>query len=123
MSLKELCIQNIVNQIKNLPPILLEEVVKASLKTIKEDAKKEAMREIRRSAAVFVDDITERMINSKKTGDDWKRPDYTMDIDDELYFTFVETAETFVNKHEETLVFGDRRISSFYTTVSDSDDY
>lgn len=105
MSLKALCMNNLVELIKNLPPQLKEEVIGESLKAIKAEAKHEVMKEIRRSAAIVVDDVTDRLISSHKTGQDWKRPEYTNDIDDELYYTFTDIVERFVNKHAEKIVF------------------
>lgn len=127
MSLKALCMKNIIDQIKNLPPLLLEEVLGESLKSIKEEAKQAAMKEIRRSAAVVVEDVTELLINSHKTGNDWKRPVYTKDIDDELYYTFVDISERFVTKHSEKLVFDNqptnRRVATtFYGQSLDDDE-
>jgi hypothetical protein len=109
MSLKALCVKNMVNQIKNLPPLLLEEIIGESLKSIKEEAKKEAIKEIRDSASIVVDDITNLLITSHKTGGDWKRPEYTKDIDDELYYTFVDISEQFFEEYGEKLLFDENR--------------
>lgn len=105
MSLKSHCVKNIVEMIKNLPPLLREEIIGESLKEIKKEAKKEVMKDIRRSAAVVVDDVTTLIIEAQRTGNDWKRPEYTTDIDDELYHTFVDISERFVSSHAEKLVF------------------
>ena len=105
MSLKALCMNNLVELIKNLPPQLKEEVIGESLKAIKAEAKQEVMKEIRRSAAIVVDDVTDRLISSHKTGQVMKRPEYTNDIDDELYYTFTDISERFVDKHAEKIVF------------------
>jgi len=105
MSLKALCMNNLVELIKNLPPQLKEGVIGESMKAIKEEAKQEVMKEIRRSAAIVVDDVTDRLISSHKTGQDMKRPEYTNDIDDELYYTFTDISERFVDKHAEKIVF------------------
>lgn len=105
MSIKALCMNNLVELIKNLPPQLKEEVIGESLKAIKAEAKQEVMKEIRRSAAIVVDDVTDRLISSHKTGQVMKRPEYTNDIDDELYYTFTDISERFVDKHAEKIVF------------------
>jgi len=91
--------------IKNMPPLLKEEIIGVSLAAIKEEAMNKIMKEMKRSASIVVDDITDCLIESRKTGKNWKRPEYTKDIDDELYYTFVNIAEQFVNKHVEKLVF------------------
>lgn len=105
MSLKTLCMNNIVELIKNLPPLLKEEVLGVSMKAIKEEAKQKVMKEIRRSASIVVDDVTDILIASHKTGQDMKRPEYTKDIDDELYYTLLGISERFVNKHAEKILF------------------
>jgi hypothetical protein len=111
MNLKDLCMQNMVEMIKNMPPMMKEEIIGVSLKAIKEEARLEArleaMKEFRRSSTI-VDDVTDRLVVSHKTGQDWGRPEYTKDIDDELYNTFVDIAEGFVNKNYEKLVFDER---------------
>jgi hypothetical protein len=105
MSLKTICMNNIIELIKNLPPLLKEEVLGVSLKAIKDEAKQQVMKEIRRSAAIVVDDVTDILITSHKTGQDMKRPEYTKDIDDELYYTLLDISDRFVKKHAEKILF------------------
>ena len=109
MDLKTHCIKNLVEIINNLPPLLHDEVIGESVKAIKkqakEDAKKEVMKEIKRSATIVVEDVTERLIRASRDGTTWSRPEYTNDIDDELYYTFVDVSERFVHKHGEQLIF------------------
>lgn len=109
MDLKTLCMNNLVDMIKNLPPQLKDEVIEASIKNIRAEAKaaakKEIMKEIRDSALIVVEDVTELLTSSSRTGKSWKRPEYTKNIDDELYQTFVNIAEQFFNKKEDQLVF------------------
>ena len=126
MSLKALCMNNLVELIKNLPPQLKEEVIGESLKAIKAEAKQEVMKEIRRSAAIVVDDVTDCLISSHKTGQGMKRPEYTNDIDDELYYTFTDISERFVDKHAEKIVFDNpphhrRQIAMDWYDEEDSD--
>jgi hypothetical protein len=126
MSLKALCIKNMIEQIKNLPPVLLEEVIGESLKAIKEEAKAEVIKEMKASSSIVIDDITERIIKSSQTGRVWERPEYTKDIDDELYYTFVDISEQFINKHGEKLIFKpfrrhDGELSDEYESDSDSE--
>ena len=104
MDLKTLCMNNLVDLIKNLPLQLKEEVIGVSIKAIKADAKKEIIKEIKNSATIVVDDVTDCLISSSRTGKSWQRPEYTKNIDDELYQTFVLVAEQFVNKHAEKLI-------------------
>lgn len=108
MSLKEICIQNMVEMIKKMPPTIKEEIIGLSLKTIKEEAlvkaRLEVIKEIKRSSTI-VDDVTDRMIIAHRTSQNWSRPEYTKDIDDELYQIFVDISERFVNKNSEKLIF------------------
>lgn len=109
MDLKTLCLNNIVELIKNLPPQLQEEVIGISTKAIKEEAEKNAnkkiMKEMKRSAVIVTDDITRRIIKADMTGDIWRRPEYTHDMDDELYYTLVDVAENFVSNNRHLLIF------------------
>jgi methyl coenzyme M reductase beta subunit len=112
---------NLVELIKNLPPLLKEEVIGESMKAIKDEAKQQVMKEIRRSAAIVVDDVTDSLITSRKTGRDIKRPEYTKDIDDELYYTFLDISERFVNKHAEKIVFDNTHHMDSYEDDEDSE--
>ena len=63
MDLKAICLQNMVDQIKQLHPLLQEEVIGHSLKTIKEqakqEAKKELLAELKRNSEIVIDDLTD----------------------------------------------------------------
>ena len=85
MNLKQQCTKGIVDMIKNMPPVLKEEIIGESLKSIKEEARREAIKEIHSSANIVIEDVTERIINAHKTGSTWKRPKYTENMDEELY--------------------------------------
>lgn len=125
MSLKALCMKNLVELIQNLPPMMKEEVIGKSLEAIENDAKKKVMKEIRRSAAIVTEDVTERIIDASKKGQSWQRPGYTIDIDDELYYTCVDIAQKFVDNNSEKLIFSNgpryRRQSAVYME-NDSDE-
>jgi hypothetical protein len=95
----------LVDLIKNMPPMLKEEIIGRSMEAIEKDAEQKVMKEIRKSAAIVTEDITELIIKSRKTGQPWQRPDYTNDINDKLYHTFVDIAEQFVNNNAEKLIF------------------
>jgi hypothetical protein len=106
--------KNMTEMIKNLPPLLREEVIGESLKSIKEEAEKKAkeslMYQIRRDAEIVVEDVTEKLVRCHSDGTTtWSRPDYTKNIDDELYYTFVHISEQFVHKYAEQIVFTPRR--------------
>lgn len=113
MDLKSLCLDNIAQMIKQLPPMLRDEVIGESSKVIKkeaeEKARKKIMKEIHHSSKVVVEDITERIIQSYVTGRVWKRPEYTRNIDEDLYNIFVDISENFVSKNAEKLLFNGTR--------------
>ena len=119
MDLKTIYMNNLVEIIRNLPPLLKEEVIGKSMKAIEEDAEKKIIKEIRNSAAIVVEDITELLISSSRTGKLWERPEYTKNINDELYYTFVDISEKFVNNHGEKLIFH----THTYSDDSDDDSY
>jgi hypothetical protein len=130
MSLKTLCMNNLVELIKNLPPLLKEEVLGESMKAIREEAKKHVIKEIRRSAVIVVEDLTDRLITSHRTAQEMKRPEYTNDLDDELYYTFTDISERFVNKHAEKIIFdnpprnrGQQAMYWYHSDDSDQDNY
>ena len=119
MDLKTIYMNNLVEIIRNLPPLLKEEVIVKSMKAIEEDAEKKIIKEIRDSATIVVEDITELLISSSRTGKLWERPEYTKNINDELYYTFVDISEKFVNNHGEKLIFH----THTYSDDSDEDSY
>jgi hypothetical protein len=121
MSLKELCTKNIIEMVKNLPPLLKEEIIKESLKAIKEDARKEVIAEIANSSTIIVDDITERLLSCANLGCTLERPEYTNNIDDKLYYTFVNISERFVDKYSEKLI--KNNSNSIYIDSSSDEDY
>jgi hypothetical protein len=130
MNLKTICMNNIVEHIKNLPVSIQEEVINNTTKSIKEEAEKKAKQnitiEMRRSATIIINDITELLISSHQTGKDWERPSYTYDISDELYNTFVDVAKSFVNNYGENIIFhcvGDTCISRRQTIYSSESEY
>ena len=113
MDLKTLCLDNLVNVIKQLPPILRDEIIGETTKSIKKEAEKNAriqiMKEIHRSVSIAVEDITERIINSYGSGHDWKRPEYTYNIDKDIYGMIVDISEKFVQNNAEKLIFNGLR--------------
>jgi hypothetical protein len=118
MTLQSVCMNNLVEIIKNLPPLLKEEVLGKTMKDIKDEVKQDVIKEIRRSASIVVEDLTDHLISSHKTGQDMKRPEYTNDLDDGIYYTFIDISEQFVKKHIEKIVFDNHMTYQ----VSDSDD-
>ena len=109
MDLKTICMNKLVDMIKTLPPIMMEEVINATIKSIAEDEKEKIIKEIRRSAVIVTDDVTDRLIESYETGITWQRPKYTNNMDDRLYETFVEISESFVVNNSDKLIFNNKK--------------
>lgn len=105
MDLKTLCMNNLVEIIKNLPPLLREEIIQKSTRAIEKDAEQKAIKEIRRSMTFVIDDITNTLIKAHQNGTYITRPEYTKDMNDELYHTCVEVSEQFILKHGQQLIF------------------
>lgn len=128
MDLKAICLQNMVDQIKQLPPLLQEEVIGHSLKTIKEQAKKELMDELKKNSEIVIDDLTDAIVSSKRNGRNWIRPEYTKDIDTDIYHNFVHISEMIVDKYSHKIIFNNNRASyetgysnSYYESEEESD--
>ena len=120
MDLKTLCMNNLVELINNLPPLLKEEVISQSVEQIRIQERSKIMKEINRSASIVIEDITENIINSSITGMYWTRPEYTKDIDNDLYQTFVDISENFVDKHIE-IFRTTKRPRQYFESESDSE--
>lgn len=125
MDLQSLCRTNMVNQIKNLPPVLKEEIVEISIKEIRKEADKKAMKKVLTDVRIVIQDLTNILISSHKSGKDFRRPKYTKDMDDSLFDTCLQVAEDFVNTHAETLLFFQRgqRLSESSSDDSDNEEY
>lgn len=122
MNLKTLCMNNLIELIKNLPPLLKEEVISQSVEQIKTEERLKIMKEINRSASIVIEDVTENIINSSKTGIDWIRPEYTKDIDNDLYQTFVNISQNFVDKHIDIFQINKKRSRQYFDSDSSSDE-
>lgn len=125
MDLKTICVNNLVEIIKKLPPLLKEEVIGKSLKSIREDAEEDVkvslMKQIKRDAEIVVDDVTSRIVKSHKNGTTWSRPNYTENMDNELYHTCVHISEKFVDKYHQEIVFPQRRFYGIQEEDEDED--
>ena len=129
MDLKAICLQNMFDQIKQLPPLLLEEVIGHSLKTIKEQAKQEAknelLAELKRDSELVIDDLTDAIASSRRNGGNWVRPEYTKDIDDDIYHNFVHISEMILNKYSQEIIFNNPRTlyDAGYSDFEEESDY
>ena len=98
-TLSEMCKNLLVEQIKNLPPLLKEQVIGETTKQIKSSIQKEILKDIRGSALIVVDNMTDILINCYDTGCSYQRPEYTKDLPDELYYTMVQISEKMLDKY------------------------
>ena len=103
-----------------------EEIINKTVEDIRKEEQKKVINEIKDFASVIIDDATENIINSYKTGGTWSRPEYTNNIDDRMYQLFVDISHMFVDKHINTLCFqnaNNRRILDYANNynLSDSD--
>tara|TARA_B110000211_G_scaffold88045_2_gene103136 strand:+ start:21 stop:341 length:321 start_codon:yes stop_codon:yes gene_type:complete len=101
MSLKQLCKKNIISQILNLPPLLKEEILKESILEIKKQIKQEVIKEIINDCEIVVNQVTDDIINNESH---WYRKSYTSHIDDDLYQSYVNTAQHFINQTNNRII-------------------
>lgn len=123
MDLKAICLRNMVEQIKQLPPLIQEEVIGHSLKTIREEAKKELLDELKRNSDIVIDDLTDVIVSSRRNGRNWTRPEYTKDIDNDIYHNFVNISEMIVNKYSQEIIFNNQVETFGHIVNMDSSEY
>jgi len=111
-----------VSQIKQLPPLLHEEVLGYSLQTINEEAKKQAKKELLEDSEIVINDLTDIIVKARKNGNDWVRPEYTKNIDDDIYNNFVHISEMIVNKYSQQIHLFDNHEFNEPGYTEDSDD-
>ena len=106
----------LMEQINNSPPIIKELISDE----VEKELIKKNIRNNRIYSSMIVKDLTEIIIKSKITGKDYSRLDYTLFINDDLYYSYVEIAENFVNTYYNKLI-GSKRFRD--SSLSDYDDY
>ena len=121
MDLKTTCINNLVETIKKLPPYLKEEVILKSIKSIREEEKSLIIKEVKNNATVVIEDLIDIIIDSNKTGQNFYRPEYTKNIDDELYQIYVDISQNFVKKYTHQLCFEKRSRRTPFNSMEFSD--
>ena len=99
MSLKDLAMENIVDMIKSLPPLLQEEVIGETRKSIKNEVKNEVIQEFKNTSSFVIEDLTQCLTS----GNTFKRSSYSIDIDDDLFYTYMYISERFVHNYGEYL--------------------
>jgi hypothetical protein len=127
-TLKNICMGNMVNIIKNIPPLLQEEIIKKSTKTIEKEARKKAhkkvhekiIKEIRYSFLGVIEDTTRDLIEAHITGNYIRRPEYTKNMNDELYNICVNISKQFVQHYGEQLIFNNSQ-HNLQHNMDDSD--
>ena len=96
MSLKSICQQQLVDLIKNLPPLLKEELIEESLIKIKEEYEEKAHKKIidklQTELPLKISMITRNLIKDYNEGKEYKRKkDYTIDsFCHQIAYTFIE---------------------------------
>jgi hypothetical protein len=85
---------NLVFEIKSLPPLIKEEVLGVTLDSIKNDIKKE----ISQSSVEIIEELTKSLILSEQKSEYWN-PLPRMDIDIILYKNYIDIALNFVKNH------------------------
>jgi hypothetical protein len=110
---------NLSEVIKNLPPKMKEDIIGHSMKAIKEEVRRELIKEMRISSQC-VEDITENLIISHRTGYQFNKPVYLRNMEDDMYHAFFDISEEFVNKYKDKLVW-DNNPTNNPTNNTDSD--
>jgi hypothetical protein len=114
MSLKDLCINNFLEQIKKLPPLLKEEITGISINAIRKQERKKILEELVLSCSIVIEDVTQAIIKSYSTGNRWTRSEYTKDMDEDIYKLCVNISQNFIDKYPSLL-------QNLYPTEEDSD--
>ena len=91
--------KNIVADIENLPPTLKEYIIENSIKHINRNIENNIIKDIRESALFIIDDITDKLIDCYSLGTFYNRPEYTKNLDGQLYYTFIGMAEKLLDKY------------------------
>ena len=97
--LKTLCINKLVQEIKNLPPSIKEELIGFSIKKIIEDERKKIIEELILSSSIMIEDITKQIIDSYSTGKSWKRKKCYEDVPDDIYNWCLNISQNFLDKY------------------------
>ena len=114
MSLRNLCINSLVEEIKKLPPLLKEEITCISTDAIRKQERKKILQELVLSCSIVIQDVTQSIINSYSTGKTWTRSEYTKDMDEDIYKLCVNISQNFIDKYPSLL-------ENLYPTEEDSE--
>ena len=79
------------------------------------------IKEVKNNATVVIEDLIDIIIDSNKTGQNFYRPEYTKNIDDELYQIYVDISQNFVKKYTHQLCFEKRSRRTPFNSMEFSD--
>jgi hypothetical protein len=103
MTLKSLAKKKLLQEIKNIPPVLLDEISddikQTRIDQIKNKTIKSFLKRLKSEATIVISDITQLIISSHRSGINWVRPSYMNNIDHRLYGIYVNIAENFAQEY------------------------
>jgi len=117
MTLKDIVVNELVNNISNLPPLLKEEVIQKSLCQIERDIRKKVIKE---QSAIIANDVysmTTSIFNDITNGE------YVLyKPDDVIYNTSVDIAKDIYNQRKELTLYQYTQPLNYYSD-DETDDY
>jgi hypothetical protein len=103
MTLKSLAKKKLLQEIKNIPPVLLDEISddikQTRIDQIKKKTVTDFLKRLKSEANIVISDITQLIISSHRSGMNWVRPSYMDNIDHRLYGIYVNIAENFAQEY------------------------
>lgn len=116
MTLKDIVVNELVNNISNLPPMLKEEVIQKSLYRIEKDIRKRIIKEESANISKDIYSISTSVFNDIANGE------YVQyKSDDVLYNTSIDIAKCIYNQRRELYCSQYRQPSMCYINNSDDD--
>ena len=117
MTLKDIVVNELVNNISNLPPLLKEEVIQKSLYQIERDIRKTVIKE---QSAIIANDVystTTSIFNDIANGE------YVLyKPDDVVYNTSIDIAKDIYNQRKESTFYQYTKPRNYYSD-DETDDY
>lgn len=117
MTLKDIVVNELVNNISNLPPLLKEEVIQKSLCQIERDIRKTVIKE---QSAIIANDVysmTTNIFNDIANGE------YVLyKPDDVVYNTSIDIAKDIYNQRKESTFYQYTKPRNYYSD-DETDDY
>lgn len=101
MSLEKKLQLLLVEQIKNMPQMLQENIINMSIDEIRKQVRKEVICEIVKECEDTVNEVTQDIIRNNNY---WYRKKHTRHIDNDVYQIFVRTAQTFVENVNDEII-------------------